>query len=251
MRIDNIDAVSWLRRIKHGRADLIITDPAYESLEKHRSKGTTTRLKKSKASSNEWFEIFRNDRFEEFFIEAHCVLKKNAHLYMLCDQETMFVVKPIAEAVGFKFWKAIIWDKDAIGMGYHYRARHEMVLFFEKGKRKLNDLSVPDVLTFKRLINKCKCDVPKPITDMDSDLICNSCGKAIVYPTQKPVGLLEVLVKQSSSEGDLVIDPFVGSGSTGVAAANLGRDFMGTDRSDHAVSTSKMRVEDAINRRAR
>jgi DNA modification methylase len=55
----------------------------------------------------------------------------------------MFIVKPIAEKMGFKFWKPIIWDKVKIGMGYHYRSRYENILFFEKYKRKLNDLSIP------------------------------------------------------------------------------------------------------------
>jgi hypothetical protein len=49
----------------------------------------------------------------------------------------MFVAKPIGEAAGFHFWKPLVWDKKAMGMGYHYRARYEFVLFFEKGKPKL------------------------------------------------------------------------------------------------------------------
>lgn len=56
------DAVEWLRLIPTSSLDLVITDPPYESLEKHRAVGTTTRLKKSKASSNEWFEVFPNSR---------------------------------------------------------------------------------------------------------------------------------------------------------------------------------------------
>lgn len=253
LRLDNIDAVDWLKRVPAERADVIISDPAYESLEKHRSKGTTTRLSHSKSSSNDWFKIFPNARYEEFLIECYCTLKKNAHLYIMCDQETMFIIKPIAEEIGFKFWKPIVWDKMAIGMGYHYRARYELILFFEKGKRKLNDLSIPDVLEFRRLRNGCKCEkkglVQKPIVGLHSDVICNCCGKEIVYPTQKPVSLLEVLVKQSSSPGDLVVDPFVGSGSTGVAAANLDCDFMGTDVNPGATKIAKMRIDDAIARK--
>ena len=91
---------------------------------------------------------------------------------MFCDQETLFVVKPIAEKVGFKFWKAIIWNKVNIGMGYQYRSRHELILFFEKGKRKLNDLGNPNVLECKRVHRG--------------------------YPTEKPVAILEILIKQSS-----------------------------------------------------
>src|SRR5678816_1052290 len=88
-----LDAVAWLRDLPDASVDLIVTDPAYESLEKHRAIGTTTRLKHSKASSNDWFVIFPNARFPELFAEAHRVLKKNSHLYLFCDQETMFVAK--------------------------------------------------------------------------------------------------------------------------------------------------------------
>ncbi len=105
------DAVEWLRTLPDESIDLVVTDPPYESLEKHRAIGTTTRLKHSKASSNDWFEIFPNTRFKELFVEVDRVLKNNTHFYLFCDPETMFVAKPIAEEVGFKFWKPIIWDK--------------------------------------------------------------------------------------------------------------------------------------------
>lgn len=202
------DAVSWLKSLEDESVDLVVTDPPYESLEKHRARGTTTRLKNSKSSSNEWFSIFPNDRFHDLLSEIHRVLKKNSHFYLFCDQETMFFVKPIAEDIGFKFWKPIVWDKLAIGMGYHYRARYEFVLFFEKGKRKLNNLGIPDVLEFKRVWRG--------------------------YPTEKPVDLIETLIRQSTQEGELVIDPFFGSGATLLAADNLDRNYMGCDISDNA-----------------
>jgi len=214
------DAVSWLRDLRNESVDLIVTDPPYESLEKHRAIGTTTRLKHSKASSNDWFEIFPNARFEELFSECFRVLKKNRHFYLFCDQETMFVAKPIAEAVGFRFWKPLIWDKQKIGMGYHYRSRYELVLFFEKGKRKLNDLSIPDVLPIPRIHNG--------------------------YPAEKPVALSQTLVRQSTDIDELVVDPFMGSGSVGMAALTLGRRFMGNDLCDEAVRISKARLFDHL-----
>ena len=66
----SMDAVDWLRDLAPESVDLVITDPAYESLEKHRAIGTTTRLKHSKASSNDWFNIFPNARFGELFTEG-------------------------------------------------------------------------------------------------------------------------------------------------------------------------------------
>lgn len=217
--LSQLDAVEWLRTLDDESLDLVITDPPYESLEKHRAVGTTTRLKKSKASSNEWFAIFPNSRFEELFREVYRTLKRDTHFYLFCDQETMFVAKPIAEAVGFKFWKPLVWDKVRLGMGYHYRARYEFVLFFEKGKRKLNDLGVPDVITAPRVING--------------------------YPTEKPVAVSEVLVRQSSDEGEVVADPFLGSGSVGVAALLHGRSFVGNDLSPVAINMARARLVQA------
>ncbi len=213
------DAVAWLRDQPAESIDLVITDPAYESLEKHRAVGTTTRLKHSKSSSNDWFTVFPNARFGELFAEVFRVLKRNTHFYLLCDAETMFVAKPEAERAGFRFWKPLVWDKRTIGMGYHYRARYEFVLFFEKGKRRLNDLGIADVISVPRIHGG--------------------------YPAEKPPALSEVLIRQSSQPGDLVADPFMGSGSVGVAAMRLGRRFLGNDLNPEAVRFAEGRLREA------
>ena len=217
MKLSQTDAITWLKTLADGSVNCLITDPPYESLEKHRKVGTTTRLKQSKGSSNQWFDIFPNARFDELFAEVYRVLAPNSHFYLLCDQETMFVAKPLAEAAGFKFWKPIVWDKKAIGMGYHYRCRYEFILFFEKGKRKLNSLSIPDVLEVKRVWRG--------------------------YPTEKPVPLFEILIEQSTNEGDVVADPFFGSGASLVAATQLQRQAWGNDISDSAHQHLQQRIQ--------
>jgi site-specific DNA-methyltransferase (adenine-specific) len=212
------DAVSWLRDQPAESIDLLVTDPAYESLEKHRAIGTTTRLKHSKSSSNDWFKVFPNARFAELFEEAFRVLKRNTHFYLLCDAETMFIAKPEAERAGFRFWKPLVWDKCTIGMGYHYRARYEFILFFEKGKRRLNDLGIADVISVPRIRGG--------------------------YPAEKPPELSEVLIRQSSQPGELVADPFMGSGSVGLAAVSLGRRFLGNDLNPEAVRLAGQRLRE-------
>lgn len=214
--ISQSDAIDWLQSLTDECIDLVITDPPYESLEKHRAVGTTTRLKDSKSSSNQWFNIFPNSRFPELFTEVYRVLKPNTHFYLFCDQETMFEAKPIGEKTGFKFWKPIVWDKEKIGMGYHYRARYEFILFFEKGKRKLNDLSIPDVLSVPRVWKG--------------------------YPTEKPADLSKILIQQSTQTNEIVIDPFYGSGSVGAAALSLTRDFLGSDISENAFQHTDTRL---------
>jgi site-specific DNA-methyltransferase (adenine-specific) len=216
--LDRVDAVEWLRDLSAESVDLVITDPPYESLEKHRAIGTTTRLKHSKASSNDWFTIFPNRRFPELFTEIYRVLRRNTHFYLFSDQETMFVAKPAAEAAGFRFWKPLVWEKQKIGMGYHYRSRYEFILFFEKGKRKLNDLGIADVISHPRIVGG--------------------------YPTEKPAEVSEVLVRQSTTRGELVVDPFMGSGSVGVAALRNGRRFQGTDIAEKAVELTAARLRE-------
>ena len=210
------DAVEWLQQLPSESVDLLVTDPAYESLEKHRAIGTTTRLKHSKSSSNDWFRVFPNARFAELFAEVFRVLRRDTHFYLLCDAETMFVAKPEAERVGFRFWKPLVWDKKSIGMGYHYRARYEFILFFEKGKRRLTDLGVADIITEPRIHRG--------------------------YPAEKPARVSEIVIGQSSQPGDLVADPFMGSGSVGVAALRLGRRFIGTDLNPDAVQLTGHRL---------
>ncbi|MEK6884180.1 MAG: DNA methyltransferase [Nanoarchaeota archaeon] len=210
-RLEQQDAIDFLKTIGSDSVDLFITDPAYESLEKHRKIGTTTRLTK------QWFDIFPNTRYTDLFTEMFRVLKNNRHCYVFCDQETMFVIKPIAEACGFKWKKALIWDKVAIGMGYTFRAQHEMIVYLEKGKRKLNSNSISDVLSYKRI---SKSD----------------------YPTQKPIDLAKVLINQSTFPGELIMDPFMGSGFVGVGSLQEKRLFWGNDISPVAYSLSSAKM---------
>lgn len=219
------DAIEFLKSQEPESVDCIVTDPAYESLEKHRAHGTTTRLMKK------WFPIFKNERFPEFFSECYRILKPNSHLYIYCDDETAYTIKPIGEVAGFKYWKRIVFDKCKIGMGYHYRSRCEYILFFEKGKRKLNNLGMPDVFDLK--------EDPEGYV-IEQQRIMRG------FPTEKPVSVSEKLILQSTVEGDVVLDTFMGSGSVGVAALRNNRSFVGVDIEEGAVSLVSKRLEDEI-----
>lgn len=247
------DAVTWLRSLPSGSVSCIVTDIAYESLEKHRDVGTTTRLKQSAASSNPWFGIFRNERIPELLVECYRVLADDAHFYFYCDAETMFLAKPMGEAAGFTFHRPIVWDKVTIGMGYHYRGRHEYVLFFEKGKRKLNDLGIADVIAARRLTGMV-CDRcmllgdPAAARPPINKGVCSSCGGAAreAYSTEKNPRVTQVLIEQSTSPGELVADAFMGSGSTGVAALACGRAFAGNDIAEDAIALAMSRMPGAV-----
>ena len=210
------DAFEWMRSMPAESVDLFLTDPPYQSLEKHRARGTTTRLKKSKGSSNEWFSVIGDDRMPELLREAYRVLRRDRHAYVFCDPDTLFVLRPAAQAAGFEFRRIIVWDKARAGMGYGYRRQTEFVIYLRKGNRQVADLGVPDLLRCPAIRNG--------------------------YPTEKPVPLLETLVSQSTQRGELVIDPFMGSGSAGVAAIGLGRGFQGRDISPRSIALASERL---------
>lgn len=148
----------------------------------------------------------------------------------------MFLVHDVAPKAGFTWHKFLVWDKVKPGMGYHYRATHEVICFLEKGKRRgsaklgsLNDNTTADVLRIEELEER-------------GAILSHERVKG--YPTEKPVALLSELVRMSSSPGDLVVDPFAGSASTGAAAKLAGRRFAGCDVVESAVNNGRRRLDE-------
>lgn len=219
--VHQIDAFELLASLPDASIDLIVTDPPYESLEKWRKLGTTTRLKRSKGSSNEWFPTIPNSTFPKLFAEFYRVLKPGTHAYIFCDAETRDILmtgyapqtdtrhfdnSPVIQA-GFKFWKSLVWNKERKGMGYHYPAMHELVIMLEKVEKKnkhrqLNFNNSGDIISAKALRGRD------------------------YYPTEKPYGLLKVLISESSNEGDTVLDVFAGSGKVGMVCRDIDRKFI-------------------------
>ncbi|OLC77783.1 MAG: hypothetical protein AUH83_03895 [Deltaproteobacteria bacterium 13_1_40CM_4_68_19] len=213
-RIVVSDAFELLRSLAPESVDLVVTDPPYESLQIHRARGTTTRL------TTNWFATVPNERLPELLRETYRVLRPDRHFYLFCDEVTADVIKQQQKvsaarlpngarkcSCGLVYWKEIVWAKTTLdggrirgGTGYHYRAASERILFFEKGKRALNDLGIPDVLMAPR------AGVPGPAV--------------------KPGAVVRTLIAQSTAPGDLVLDPFCGSGVAGVEARALDRRFL-------------------------
>lgn len=206
------DAVELLGWMPSASVNCIITDPAYESLEKHRYGAESCRR------LTDWFDIFPNHRFVDFFREAYRVLVKGSHMYIMCDEETADVIKPIGKAAGFTFWKSVIWDRVHRGQGYHYANTHEFVLFFEKGKRQLND---------RRHLSIVR-GIPRVMRSG--------------YPTEKPFRLYDYFIGNSVRPGDHVVDPFLGAGAGALSAYVRGAKFTGCDLSQRSLDETRARL---------
>jgi len=139
-------------------------------------------------------------------VQAHRVLVSGGHMLCFCDWRQSINLAPAIESSGLRFRQEVIWDKKSAGLGMGFRAQHEKILAFCKGTARYPG-NTGSVLSTPR--------VPRSRS---------------THPTEKPQPLLQALVRVVTTEGDLVIDPFCGTGSTGVAATSLGRRFMGCER---------------------
>lgn len=187
------DCIVEMGKMNEGSVDMILTDPPY--LINFRSNHRKVKFDNIKGDDDPKL-------IKDFVKESFRVLKDNSAFYCFCSWHNVGYFKDCIEDAGFKIKNVIIWVKNNTGMGDlkgSYAPKYEMIIFAVKGKRNLNGYRHPDVLHFKRVPPK-------------------------LHPTEKPVDLLELLLSTSSNEGDTVLDPFAGSGSTGKACENLGRN---------------------------
>jgi site-specific DNA-methyltransferase (adenine-specific) len=129
------------------------------------------------------------------------------------------------QKAGFKFVKAIIWEKGSKICGRYYMGSYEYVLLFRKGgDRPINNCGTSDIL--KIPVKKLKDENGKNLHD-----------------TEKPVELMKILIENSSNEGEVVLDPFMGIGTTGVACKKLNRNFIGYEIDEKYFNIAKERIE--------
>ena len=113
-------------------------------------------------------------------------------------------------------------------MGQYYMSQFEYILFFRKGKgKRINKCGTADIL-----------DIPNKKTKDEN-------GKNI-HDTEKPVELMKILIENSSLEGELVLDPFVGVGAVALACEELNRDYIGIELDENYYNIAKERINDYI-----
>ena len=209
------DCLEKMKDIQDNTVDLIITDSPYGF-------GYQSNMKKNKDLP--MFYDRNTSWLNEWLYLSNRKLKKDGHLYMFAPVQKIDEFKQKIENF-FIIKNILVWDKNAFGMGDlygQYAPSYEFIIFAvkEQGK-KLNGIREKDILRFK----KTKCNL---------------------HPTQKPVDLLEYVIKKSSNENDFVLDSFMGSGSTGIACVNTNRNFIGIELDEKYFNIAKERIEKTI-----
>jgi len=192
-------------------------------------------------------------------IELRRVLKETGSIYLHCDPTASHYLKLLMDAIfgGGNFRNEVVWCYRSGGVSKRWFGRkHQNLLFYTKSnKYNFNPQRVPYVMDgIKKdekglyLMDKGKRIDFHPDGAMMPDwwnisYIGSMSKERLGYPTQKPLTLLECIIKASSKEGDLVLDPFCGGGTTLVVAQKLGRKWIGIDITHIAIATTKRRLD--------
>jgi len=183
-------------------------------------------------------------------VEAiHRVLAPRGSLYLHVDWRTVHHARLLLDDVfgPERFLNEIVWAYDFGGRAPdRWPRKHDTILWYAKGDAWIFNRDAVDRIPYMApgLVGPDKAARGKLPTDVWWMTIVPPGGtERTGYPTQKPVRLLERIVASSSRPGDLVLDPYAGSGTTGVAAARLGRRWLLVDRNPSAVAIAQRRLE--------
>lgn len=217
------DAISFLKKLPSQSVDLIVTDPAYSGMNNKLKLGKgriVGQYSQKGDKESKWFSEFEDseENYIEFLSQCKRVLKKSTgHIYIMFDSYSLLTLGSIVRNY-FDIKNLITWDKVNIGMGHYYRRRHEYIIFAtNNNNRKIKNRKFPDVWRFKRVHNSA-------------------------YPTQKPVEVFQAMIHASAEADFTVCDPFLGSGSSAIAAIKNSCNFIGCDISNKSIEVASSRI---------
>ena len=224
VEIHNCSCMDVLKEMPDESIDLIATDPPYRVMARGSSGNAGGMLLKDINRKGKVFEFNAID-CDEYAPEFYRVLKDGSHCYVMTNHINLIHMLNTFTECGFHFIKSLIWDKGNKIMGQFYMSQFEYILFFRKGTGiKINNCGTSDLLSIPNVKSK----------GVNGDNL---------HDTEKPVELMKILIENSSKKGDVVFEPFMGSGSTGVAAVMTDRNFIGCEIDPHYFEICKNRIE--------
>lgn len=198
--IINGDTIEGMRNMADGSVDLVVTDPPY--LMNYQSRRRVVSDKFRHIAN----DVDAHELISDYIAECHRILKDDTAIYMFCSWHHIDFFKTEFERY-FKLKNLIVWNKNNHGSGDlkgAYGPKHEFVLFGHKGRTLFREKRIPDVIDCAKIPSV-----------------------RLTHPTEKPTDLLDIFIRNSSDEGDVVFDGFAGTGSTALSALSNGRQFIG------------------------
>lgn len=237
------DVINLEKYLPAESIDFIYIDPPFNSRKNY--SGSKMRCQKIQP---EFFDNYKSiDEYLDFMLprllQLHRVLKPTGSFYLHCDWHASHYLKVLLDQKVFgskNFCNNLIWHYGLGGSSKRFWSRkHDDILFYVKDSTAnycFNPIMVKARSQKMAGLDKKADDV------IELPSLNNMSKERTGYPTQKPIQLLEMLIKASSHEGEIVLDGFCGSGSTLVAAQRLKRYWIGVDISPTACRIAEARL---------
>jgi len=238
------NCIDVMRRLPEGSIDMIFADPPYNL---QLSGAVLTRPDETavEAVLDDWdkFDTFAAyDRFsEEWLHEARRVLKPDGTIWVIGSYHNIYRVGTILQHTGFWILNDIIWRKSnpmPNFRGRRFTNAHEILLWAAKTNKSRYTFNYESMKALNDDV-QMRSDWTLPICNGGERIKIDG-NKA--HPTQKPESLLARVMIAASNPGDLILDPFFGSGTTGAVARKLHRRFIGIEQDQHYIDIARQRI---------
>jgi site-specific DNA-methyltransferase (adenine-specific) len=212
------DCLDVLRTLESGSVDAVVTDPPYLL-----GSASTRRGERAQSPVADWTNAAR--WYRDWLAEAFRIAKPSAPLWMFGNWRTLPVLEIAVQAIARRITSVLVWDKEWIGVGSMngLRCRYELVFLMGGPEFSIEDRSVADIWREKW-----------------------ASSRPSGHPQEKPVALAARMLDVSGvSPGATALDPFMGSGTTGVACVQTGRKFVGVEIDEAYFKVAERRIDEA------
>ena len=244
------DSLKVMEKLPRSFVDLLIVDPPYNLNKNYHGN-------KFNQTNNEEYEQYTTAWIEKVLP----LLKPNASIYVCCDWKSSLVIGPVLEKY-FQIQNRITWQREK-GRGANHNWKNGMEDIWFATMNNDYTFNLDDVKIRRRVLAPYKENgKPKDWEQTENGRFRNTCPSNFwddisipywsmpentAHPTQKPEKLIAKLILASSNKGDVIFDPFLGSGTTSVTAKKLGRKYVGIEQNPNYCIWAEKRLELAEN----
>ena len=242
------DCVDTLRSLPAGCADLVFADPPYNlQLQRELRRPDNSKVDAVDDAWDQFASFESYDSFTKAWLgEARRILKDDGGLWVIGSYHNIFRVGAILQDLGFWILNDVVWHKTnpmPNFRGRRFTNAHETLIWASKGPKQSYTFNYEAMKALNDEL-QMRSDWTIPICSGAERLKGEDGQKA--HSTQKPEALLHRVIVSSTKPGDLVLDPFFGSGTTGAVAKRLGRDFIGIERNAAYAEVARARIANVV-----
>lgn len=244
------DCMEVMREIPDSSVDLIFADPPYNL--QLRNELIRPNMTKVDAVDDEWDKFGSFDEYDKFseqwLKECRRILKKTGTFWVIGSYHNIFRVGRIMHDLGFWILNDIVWIKSnpmPNFKGVRFTNAHETLIWASKDEKAKGYTFNYELMKQHNQDKQMRSDWYFSICN-GGERIKDKFGKK-VHTTQKPLALLERIILATSKKGDVILDPFAGTGTTGFAAKKYGRNYIMIEKEDKYIPVIKDRLKELQN----